>query len=167
MKWDSLRTCGYFFAREHTSAATLTVKMVLERLWRYDGQHSCFFREGGADSVGRVLLGSYSRRTCGSSLAREHASSAKLPVNMGLLKLWRYAGHHFCFSRGGVRSGGSRRTCGYSYAREHTSASIMAFQMSLERLWCYACQQSGFSREDTRSGVLLDQIRAVLWLFLW
>ena len=63
----------------------------------------------------------------------------------------------------GVRS---RRTCGYSYAGEHTSASTVAFQMSLERLWCYACQLSGFSRGDVRSGVLMGQIRAVLWLSL-
>ena len=46
LKWDSRRTCGYFRAREHTSAATMTVKMVLERLWRYAGEHSCFFRGG-------------------------------------------------------------------------------------------------------------------------
>ena len=53
--WGSRRTCRYSYAREHTSAVTVTLKMGLERLWRYAGQQSGF---AGCGVDGRCALGS-------------------------------------------------------------------------------------------------------------
>ena len=65
IKWDSRHTFWYSCPREHTSAATMTVRMGLERLLCYRWAAFLLLQRGCAGSVGRALLGSDSRRTCG------------------------------------------------------------------------------------------------------
>jgi hypothetical protein len=73
---DSRRACGNSFGREHTSAATMTLKLGLA------GQHSCFFR----GEVGQIR-GAYG----------EHTSAATTMLTMVLGGLCCYVGQHSGF----------------------------------------------------------------------
>ena len=65
LKWDSWHTSGYSCPREHTSAATMTVKMGLERLWCYRWAAFLLLQRRSAELVRRAVFGSDSRRACG------------------------------------------------------------------------------------------------------